>query len=650
MNKKLNIPEQPELWVLLPVFLATIPHYPRLPAWMTFLIPLFFFWRLCAIYFPRLMPHKLLPGSIAVLAMAAILFHYGTILGKTAGSSLLCILLSIKLLECNKQRDYMLLIAISAFVIVTNFLFSQSIPTVTYMFLLVILLVTSLISLNRGDHNIALKTRFRLASSLVIYSLPIMIILFFLFPRIPGALWKLPDDKTASITGLSETMSPGNISQLIQSDAIAFRVKFNQDIPEQKYLYWRGFILWFFDGQEWSKGKTSINPSALIEAFSNKIDYTVTLEPHNKKWIFALDIPTRHDASIQFNGNYALHSKRNISSIYQYSLESHLDYRIGLHLSDWERIASLQLPVNSNHKTIQLGKQWKNKLHNPEKIINQALKTFNRENFIYTLNPPATPGFDPVDQFLFNTRKGFCEHYASSFTLLMRAAGIPARVVVGYQGGALNPVNNYLSIRQRDAHAWTEVWIQNKGWIRIDPTAAVAPERVELNLDAALNPDEVRPLYMQLDVGLIKQFKQYWDAIDNSWKQWIIAYNAEKQEAFLSTLFNQKINLYHIVLIMMISLSCITLLISLLMLRPVRRHPKDPAQKLYETFCKKMARKGLEKHRYEGPEDFSYRVKAMIPAQKDKIDFFIKLYINARYRSQQNKQQIEKMKQLVKGF
>ena len=370
--------------------------------------------------------------------------------------------------------------------------------------------------------------------------------------------------------------------------------------------------------------------------------------PHNKKWLFALDMPDQHADDIRYSNNYVLRSKKNIDSIYQYTLRSSLNYRIGQTLSEWEKNNGLQLPKNSNKKSIQLGTEWRNRFDNSEAIIKHALRNFNQQNFIYSLEPPLTPGFDPVDQFLFESRKGFCEHYASSFTLLMRAAGIPARIVIGYQGGTINPLNNNLTVRQSDAHAWTEVWLENRGWVRIDPTSAVAPERIELNLNAALNPDESRPFYMHLNTGNLKQIRFYWDEIDNSWKQWIIAYDANMQKKLLSFFTSKKIDYYDIILTLIITISITAFIISLLITKPIRFSKQEPAEKLYLKFCAIMAHRGIKKSIHEGPKDFSQRAAQRYTDKKNTINFFIGLYINARYRSRQSKEQINKMKKLIK--
>ena len=253
----------------------------------------------------------------------------------------------------------MLLIALSFFIIVTNFLFSQTIPTVIFMFITVIVLVMSLIFINQDDAPLSTKNRFKLALKLVVQGLPLMLILFVLFPRIPGPLWKLPEDAQTARTGLSDTMSPGNIAELIESNAPAFRVEFKDQIPNQQQLYWRALVLWYFDGRTWEQGNTNQNPWPTMEGFGNSIEYTITMEPHDKNWLFALDMPKQAPVDSVYNNNFLLHSQNKISTLYQYSVESYTDYRIENELSFWEQRAGLKSPANSNPKTIALGQQWR---------------------------------------------------------------------------------------------------------------------------------------------------------------------------------------------------------------------------------------------------------------------------------------------------
>ncbi|MCW9012758.1 MAG: DUF3488 and transglutaminase-like domain-containing protein [Gammaproteobacteria bacterium] len=642
------IAKDPVSWVILSLALVLMPHAPRLPAWTLFVIPLLFLWRLAAIKKPQRLPRKWLLFIIVILSSFAMLVHYGTLFGKTAGTAILAVLLAVKLLESRKRRDYMLLIALSFFIIVTNFLFSQDIPTLAFMLITVVILVMSLIYINQESAPLKLRQRFKMSLTIVLQALPMMLVMFILFPRISGPLWQLPDDAHTARSGLSDTMSPGNIAQLINSNDIAFRVKFENQQPSQNQLYWRAHVLWYFDGRSWEQGKLNPNPDPVLETFNAPVEYTVTLEPHFKKWLFALDMPGEAPVKSHYNNNYLLRADKKITSLYQYQATSFLNYRAGNILSPWEESAGLKLPVHQNPRTVALGRQWRKQFNQPVDIVAHALKQFNQQNYVYTLRPPLTPGHDSVDQFLFNTRRGFCEHYAGSFAVLMRAAGIPTRIILGYQGGAFNPLNDVLTVRQSDAHAWTEVWLENQGWVRIDPTAAIAPSRIEQNLNAALPKNETRPLHMHLDMGVLKQLRFYWELMDNNWNQWVIAYDPELQQEFLSSLLNKKINFADIVYLLVFTLTIVTLAIAVMILKPFQRTTSDPTQLAYEQFCRKLARSGICREPCEGPVDFSLRAMQAHPQQKDSIKLISRIYINLRFRSSNNKKQLEKLRHLIR--
>ncbi len=641
--------QQPVAWVLLCLALVITPHLSRFPGWAIALVGILLAWRLICIQRPTWLPPKWLLLVIIIMSSFGIITEFGTLFGKTAGSVLLSILLAIKSHESQTTRDYMVLIALSFFIIVTNFLFSQSIPTVIFMLLLVVVLVMSMISLHQQEAPVSLNYKLKLAGRLVLQAIPLMLIMFVLFPRIPGPLWKLPDEQQAAQTGLSDTMSPGNISNLIQSNALAFRVEFKDRVPPQQALYWRALVLWYFDGRSWEEGKNNITPSPRLESSPPFIEYTMTIEPHQKNWLFGLDMPVRVPKGVEYTSNFLLRAKGQISSLFQYSLSSSTDYKIQPQISPWESSAGLKIPPNSNPQTVQLGRQLAKQFHQPQQIIDHVLAMYNQQDFHYTLKPPLTPGFDPVDQFLFDTRRGFCEHYASSFTLLMRAAGIPARIVIGYQGGTMNPLNQVMTVRQKDAHAWSEVWMKDKGWIRVDPTAAIAPERIERNVDAALQPEE-RPFHMQINAGIARELIFYLDAIDNQWKQWVIGYDDRLQRQILQSVFNKRISFSDMVLMMVTSFGMVLLILVLSIVKPWKRNLTDPVSRIYSQFCHKLAKAGLSRWPHEGPVDFAQRAIAQFPQQKDSIQLITRLYTRLRYEKHSHSRQLEQFRQHTRNF
>jgi len=646
-----NLSNIPVFWVVFSLFLVTSPHLSRFPGWSIILIFVLFMWRLLCIKHKHWLPPKWLLVLISVFSFIGIFLSFGTLIGKTAGSVLLSILLAVKLHESQSQRDYMLLISLSFFIIVTNFLFSQSIPMVIFMLISITSLVISMLSINQGSAHLNLNYKLKFAVKILLQAIPLMLIMFVLFPRISGAFWQLPTEKQSALSGLSDTMSPGNISNLIQSNAVAFRVKFDNTIPQQKKLYWRAIVLWYFDGNTWEQGKKNPSPTAIFYSPSDdEVKYTVTLEPHNKNWLYALDIPYNVPNTINYTNNYNLRAQQIINNLYQYKITSVTDYYFLTKITPWEKSAGLKTPFNTNPETIQMGRKLAHLYQKKQDIINHVLQFFNQQNFHYTLSPPLTPGFNSVDQFLFDTRRGFCEHYASSFTLLMRAAGIPSRVVIGFQGGTVNPVNQIMSVRNSDAHAWSEVWLERQGWVRIDPTAAIAPNRVERNLEAALDPSESRPFHMQINSGIIKDVLFYWDAIDNQWNQWVVGYDDKFQKHLLEKIFNEKIKFSEILFLMVVSFFLILLILSLFIIKPWHRKKLDPAVKIYISFCEKLASRGVLREPHEGPLDYAKRAIDALPEHKNSITLITRLYVKLRYEISHSEKQLNQFRQHTKKF
>jgi len=478
----------------------------------------------------------------------------------------------------------------------------------------------------------------------------VMLALFFLFPRVPGPLWGVPQDAYKSMTGLSDSMQPGNISQLSLSSAIAFRVQFKNEIPKNNQLYWRGPVLWHYDGQSWTMRSQS--PRVIKEALQVQgpaTNYTVTLEPHNRNWLLMLDMPESSPPDTLMSSDLQVLSREPVRIRIRYAGSSYLNYSLAAELNSRDRELALQLNDDENPRTFSLAKQWVDAKKTPEQIVQTALTMYREQPFAYTLRPPLLSRLSPVDDFLFNTRRGFCEHYASSFVFLMRAAGVPARVVTGYQGGEVNPVGNYLIVRQNDAHAWAEVWLQGRGWVRIDPTAAVSPERVESGIEAALPENDVLPMMSRRDFPLLRKLYLNWDAVNNGWNQYVLGYNQQRQMDLLSRLAGTQISWQDLVVAMMVSVGSIGLLLSYFLLRGTRIKI-DPLQRLYAEFLRKLEKAGLKRYKHEGPVDFCQRASKRLPAKANEIKQLTETYTKLRYGKQLNPATIESFKQQVNAF
>jgi transglutaminase-like putative cysteine protease len=571
---------------------------------------------------------------MTLLVAAGLFFSYGLSFGRDANVALLVILCGLKLLEMNSQREALLVCFLSYFLIITNFLYSQSIPTALYMGIVMVVATATLISLSDEKNSLSTRQRLRLSSTLLMQALPVMLVLFFLFPRVAGPFWKLPLDSHSGITGLSDSMSIGDVSQLSLSDEVAFRVKFDADIPPPEQRYWRGPVLWWTNGRDWKSGfqQYQLIDQLNIHPTDQAFDYAVTLEPHNERWLFALELPIQAPTEASMTPDYRILAEQPVRERMRYQLRSYTHYRADLITNVQERLA-LQLPRGKHPGARALAAQWRQE--SPEAIVERALRYFNEEPFVYTYTPELLLD-DPIDEFLFETRQGFCEHYAAAFTVLMRAAGIPARVVTGYLGGNVNPIGNYLIVRQRDAHAWSEVWLPNKGWVRIDPTNAVAPTRVEQGIESAL-PTAFNPLDLSRDSPLVKIWQQLgngWDALNNGWNQWILGYGPARQRELLSRLGMPGIDWGGMAVALVIIIACLLLGYAVWMFLVPQLAVRDPAQQIYLRFCKKLARQGLHRHPSEGPLDFASRVSAARPDLAAPIQNIIELYVQTRYRSQ----------------
>jgi transglutaminase-like putative cysteine protease len=466
------------------ILLVSAPHAEYLPLWVSALCAILLAWRGYLCYSTRALPSRWLLLGITVAIVAGILITYHTLFGREAGVALLILLSSLKLLELRSMRDATVLIYLSSFIIITNFFNSQSIPTALYMLATLLVIIATWVQMYSG--TLAFKVRLHIATSLLLQAIPLALLLFVLFPRVAGPLWGMPQDTYAS-SGLGDSMSPGSLSKLSLSQAVAFRVNFDTPAPPREQMYWRGPVLWDFDGVTWTKGVTIRSKLPQLDKLDRPVDYTVTLEPHNKTWLFALDLATNLSIPYVMTDDFQVHSKAQITARIRYKAHSQLGYRANADEVPFQLKRALKLPLERNPRARELAAEWRANLPNDDAIIRAAITRFNSEGFVYTLEPPLL-GPNGVDDFLFDTRKGFCEHYASSFVFLMRAAGIPARVVTGYQGGEPNALGGYTIVRQSDAHAWAEVWLKQRGWVRIDPTAAVSPERIQNGLSAAM-PD-----------------------------------------------------------------------------------------------------------------------------------------------------------------
>ncbi|CAN5132005.1 protein-glutamine gamma-glutamyltransferase TgpA [soil metagenome] len=599
------------LLLMIAVGCILLPHVENLPVWCAAVALVAFVTKIALVIGRRAAPPSWVLAVVVTLIVAATWLNFRTLIGRDAGVALLAMLICVKLLELRARRDTMVVICLGFFLAICEFLYSQAISAAFFVLLATLALLTALVAQQlEGDPAVdpppSFKRAFGMSLGLVTLSAPLVAVLFVLFPRLPGPLWGTPDSGGAG-TGLSDTMAPGSVTRLAESDAIAFRVRFAITEPPTSVLYWRALVLNDYDGRTWRERRRLFaqqGPETAIEAVGNPVDYTIAQEALGRPWLYVLEAPLSRPAyvdgdttrGVALSGPLTFSSERAIRERVTYTGRSGTRARFRPAESSASLNDQTALPPGRDPRTHALGQQLRDRnAGDTAAIVTAALARYREQGFRYTLEPPPL-GADAVDEFLFDTRAGFCEHFASSFVVLMRAAGVPARVVTGYQGGERNPFDGWYEVRQRDAHAWTEVWYgQERGWVRVDPTAAVAPDRVDLGARNALPaPAGITGFVLgpssPLTLGA-RWLRNRWDAIENDWNQWIVQYNTDAQRGLLDRLGLGDFDWHHLVLAIVIIVTGSSLGMTAVVLW--RREPRDPLLLRFARFEAKLARAGL---------------------------------------------------------
>lgn len=640
-------------WLLFGLVLAATLHVPHSPLWVGSAVVVLGIWRYLIAHYRLELPRIALLMPLTVLSAIGILITHRGLFGRDASVELLALMLMLKLMEAKTSRDFIILICGGYLLIAAAFLYSQSMLYGAAMLLPTFALTASLVGISYPAGNLRWQVRAKFSAILLVQAVPIMLALFFLFPRVSGPLWGTQQKTQLAVSGLADSMVPGDISDLTVSGDVAFRVVFEGSPPPARHLYWRGPVLWNYDGRTWTMDNdsedNSIEPIESLSVAGPAVKYTITLEPHNRRSLLLLDMPATLPPQSRVSHDMQALSKEPVESRIRYQASSHFDYTLAARLDRHSIAAALRLPPGGNPQTRALARQWRSAGYAPEAIVEAALKMLHEQKFVYTLRPPAL-GPQPVDDFLFHTRRGFCEHYSSSFVYLMRAAGVPARIVTGYQGGEMNPVSNYMIVRQSDAHAWAEVWIKDKGWLRIDPTAAASPERVESGIQNAIPEASQLPLSAQGQSTLVKKMYFNLDAVDNAWNQWILDYDEKRQTDLLSRLAGNRLSWVDITIIMIAVVGTVALISAYLLLRETL--PNEPLLRTYAIFIRKLKRHGITHHPHEGAVDLGRRAMEKLPDQAAIIRNISNTYVALRYGHSQSHRQkrLTLLKQLVKKF
>jgi transglutaminase-like putative cysteine protease len=655
------------IFLLSSVGLIVAPHIANIPIALFGFFNLMLIWRFVSIWRPEYLPSKRLLLYLSLFALVLLLsYQRKGLIGRDAGTNLFILALGLKLLEIKAERDIYLVTYLAFIVAASLFLYQQSLFMAAYILVVSCVLLATLVTINSIHAKTleALKT----AAIIIFQAIPVAVIIFILFPRVEAPRWMIFQEKNKAKIGLSDSMEPGSISDLGTSEELVFRVNFTGAMPPPKLRYWRGPVLSYTDGKRWTQLNNQpywrdAEGERLLQISNQKLNtrldkpvyagsaysYTLLLEAQEKNWVFALDLPAQFAHPLEQNNHYQLINRENPRKRTEYQITSYPQYNTG-YLTKNEAQDNTQLPREPSEKIKQLVTQLHGFDSNPDVFIAQLLNHFRTEDFHYTLSPPLMEE-NPIDSFLFTTRRGFCSHYASAFVYLMRVAHIPARIVTGYQGGEFNAIGNFLEVRQANAHAWAEVWIENQGWARVDPTAAVAPQRIEqqLNLDLLELGSEISfdKSTIEQQENLAKQISQLWENADYQWQRWVVNYDTDNQSDFLAAFGIHDFKAMMKWLLILIAL--IGVLLSAFLLRQ-KQKAVDRVLRLYQRFCKKLQPAGLVRIDCEGANDFAQRAKIALPEQAVAIEQITADFIQLRYGRVSTPEDFVRFSKLVARF
>jgi transglutaminase-like putative cysteine protease len=634
-GQRSTIATTPLTGVCLALVLATVPLLDKVAPWAVAIFAAAILLRLMVNRQRLRLPALPLKIVLLALGLGGVAFSYGGLVGVEPGLGVLLILLSLKLLETNTVRDFQVLALLGWFLCLCGLFFSQDLTTWLYLGAVALLLAASLIRFHRAPERGEFASSFWLGLKLLVQALPIIVLLFLFFPRSHGGFRFQFSRSLVGVTGMSDRLSPGSFTSLTQDTRRAFRVDFpDGHVPPLSQLYWRGGVLWRGEGLTWVRGPEQMAQAApQLEGPATR--QRILLDPHSGRWLFALDRPASEVRDATFEAGGFLQSIRPIVAPLRYDVTSRPENRETT-LPDQQRSEALRKPMRISPQVQGLVDGWRAMAQNDREVVDAALRHFRKERFTYSLTP-NTYGADALTEFLFERRTGFCEHYAAAFASLMRIAGIPSRIVIGYQGGSFNPNGNYVVVEQRDAHAWAEVWLKESGWLRVDPTNIVAPERLSSGFESYLESQAAEGVGAGQGsagvAGLRDMFREVqlvWDNLKYQWDLRVLNYDEESQQTFFAILGLGDLPPLANVIWLTIGVVLTAGLLGLWLRRP-QHHSVDPALVEYERFCRRLAAAGVTREPWEGPKQFAERAALEFPEHAAVIRKVVALYIASRY-------------------
>lgn len=652
------------LWLLAAQVAVMLPFVRVLPAWLVLVLLVSAAWRIRVLRGHWAQPSFVLKAGAVMLGIGGLVLSGFDPLSLDTMSSLLLLAFAFKSLEVIHRRDAVVVVFTGYFLVAVQFLYSQTIGASVYGVTCLILLTAALVAAHQTRAK-KISAHLWLASLMVLQALPLMIIVYLFFPRLPP-LWAVSMPSGSANTGISDHMAPGDIASLSQSDATAFRVTFRGERPQQQQLYWRGLVLNDFDGRAWHQFSTQLSGAELLRLLQTRpeapvsltgevlqaVEYDVIYEATQQNWLFTLSPLTKWNTDAIMGFDYRLMAKQPLQAPMSLSAISVLNARRGLRPEKILRNITTKLPAGQNPKSLALAEQWRGQVNNTQEYVAKVMANFRQQPFYYTLRPSLAGADNTIDDFLFDSQRGFCSHYAGSFVFMMRAVGLPARVVIGYQGGEWNEGSGHLTVRQYDAHAWAEVWFDEQGWVRYDPTAMVAPQRIEQNLQTAMQQEGSfleQNLFSPSRISWLNGVRKKWDSVQYAWRRWVLGYDEEMQSTFLTNWLGG-ITIAKMAM-MFTTLFAMVLGLWVVWLGLTRsQHKLSPAVKLYRKFCRKLEKRGLLRTLETTPSQFAELAARQFPERSAQIREATRLFEHIAYRDdgQQQKVLLAQLRELVR--
>ncbi|WP_172807337.1 transglutaminase TgpA family protein [Endozoicomonas ascidiicola] len=642
------------LWLLLAQVMVALPVFDVLPVTVLPLIALTLLWRVLIWFGRGFWPNVVIRIVLVACAVGLIIAGLGWTFSLEMAVTVLVTGYALKMLETVTRRDAMIVAFIGFFVTGAAGLYSQSLSQAAYLVLCIGVLVAAVHAVYSSPDQRSIKVSGRFAGLMVLQALPLTIVLFVFVPRL-GPLWAVTWPDSSKQTGLSGTLKPGDVASLSQSYELAFRAQFKGDMPLPDQRYWRALVFDQYTDGQWSQTKLDtlrrqypdvvvsdsdwqVKKSAAVSWWQNQpdgYDYEILLEPSGSEWLPTLGPAASAIPDSTLFRTMRIEAERPVFERKLYRPSSEKIDPVSVSMPAWLREVNTTLPDTGNEESRYFARELFEESEGDPLVMGRSiLKFFNQSTFYYTLSPPLM-GRDEVDDFMFRYQKGFCEHYASSFVFMMRSVGVPARIVTGYQGGDLLPEDNVIRVLQRDAHAWAEIWVDGEGWIRFDPTTAVAPERVELGIDemisrGRLEQKELPLAYHLRNTQVLKFLRNQWEGLEYRWQKSVIQYQEDAQEDFMRQLFGTAAYYWHQMavlgglMVIFLSLYGVFFLLS-------KKSALSVHQKLWLSLEKKLARKGYHREPGEGPAAFADRICLENPVLGEKLKPVIGRYIRSAY-------------------